>query len=497
MSEPASDELRLALVLNGGVSLAIWMSGVVAEIDALRRCDDAAAPVGAGEGDAESSVAIYRRLAEALRLHVRVDVIAGTSAGGLNGGMLGAAIASGRPFAGVRELWMEVGDLKSLLRLGDVDTGMPSLLKGEQVLYEQLKGRFEAALRTPVAAPEGDAEDTGRRVRLIVTGTDIAGVCANDDRQLRRDADRSSTTGCARSSRTAATPSRPASRPAGPSSSRTSRPSGFRWPRRWRAPRGRARRSRSPSSPASSRSGTQPAPGRARSVDALVTRDGLNVARGDAGRGPEGAVHPLGDRRRRARQLAGRRRARDGDVALGRARRCSAPSCSSCPTRTTRAVDPRARPGARGRVLGTVLNMPRDVAIADHLEEVERDLARRAGDRTSYDELLVAPRRPARATSPSGSTRRSGGCAPSTSLWTLVQRYRHAPDRSAGGRREPAGQPGSGAARRGRRTTRTRCGCRRATRPSRTCGAASTTTAPTGASAARPRPASRCASPTG
>ena len=65
MSEPASDELRLALVLNGGVSLAIWMSGVVAEIDALRRCDDAASPVRR-RGDADSSLAIYRRLAEAL-----------------------------------------------------------------------------------------------------------------------------------------------------------------------------------------------------------------------------------------------------------------------------------------------------------------------------------------------------------------------------------------------------------------------------------------------
>ena len=42
-------------------------------------------------------------------------------------------------------------------------------------------------------------------------------------------------------------------------------------------------------------------------------------------------------------------------------------------------------------MLDTVLNMPRDVAITDHLEEVERDLARRAGDRTAYDQLLSLP----------------------------------------------------------------------------------------------------------
>lgn len=39
-------ELRVALVLNGGVSLAVWMSGVVHEIDRLRR----ARPVSDGEG---------------------------------------------------------------------------------------------------------------------------------------------------------------------------------------------------------------------------------------------------------------------------------------------------------------------------------------------------------------------------------------------------------------------------------------------------------------
>ncbi|MGW0552598.1 hypothetical protein [Streptomyces altiplanensis] len=31
------EETRLALVLNGGVSLAVWMGGVTHEIDALRR----------------------------------------------------------------------------------------------------------------------------------------------------------------------------------------------------------------------------------------------------------------------------------------------------------------------------------------------------------------------------------------------------------------------------------------------------------------------------
>jgi len=37
----AGRELRLALVLNGGVSLAVWMAGVIHEIDLLRRASPA------------------------------------------------------------------------------------------------------------------------------------------------------------------------------------------------------------------------------------------------------------------------------------------------------------------------------------------------------------------------------------------------------------------------------------------------------------------------
>ena len=36
-SAPRTDELRLALVLNGGVSLAVWMGGVAFELNRLVR----------------------------------------------------------------------------------------------------------------------------------------------------------------------------------------------------------------------------------------------------------------------------------------------------------------------------------------------------------------------------------------------------------------------------------------------------------------------------
>jgi hypothetical protein len=71
--------LRLALVLNGGVSLAVWIGGVIDQIDALRCASPAAAE--AGEVDKlDQTCAIYARLLKALRLTVAVDIIAGRMA---------------------------------------------------------------------------------------------------------------------------------------------------------------------------------------------------------------------------------------------------------------------------------------------------------------------------------------------------------------------------------------------------------------------------------
>ncbi|MEM9714599.1 MAG: hypothetical protein AAGA17_20420, partial [Actinomycetota bacterium] len=65
-------ELRLALALRGGVSLAVWIGGACAEIDQLCRASD--------EGGLWS-----RALELSGHDRVVVDVLAGASAGGLNG----------------------------------------------------------------------------------------------------------------------------------------------------------------------------------------------------------------------------------------------------------------------------------------------------------------------------------------------------------------------------------------------------------------------------
>ena len=73
------EEVRFGVVLNGGVSLAVWMGGTVTELDRLAKADP---------DRPDSPYALMLRLAGCV---ARVDVIAGTSAGGINGAALALA----------------------------------------------------------------------------------------------------------------------------------------------------------------------------------------------------------------------------------------------------------------------------------------------------------------------------------------------------------------------------------------------------------------------
>lgn len=112
-------ELRLALVCYGGISLAVYMHGVTKEVWHLVRASrsflDGEAPAPGG------SIHAYRALLTAIeaqsgtRLRVLTDIIAGASAGGINGVFLSRAITHGQSLEPLTGLWLDKADVTVLL----------------------------------------------------------------------------------------------------------------------------------------------------------------------------------------------------------------------------------------------------------------------------------------------------------------------------------------------------------------------------------------------
>jgi patatin-related protein len=111
-------ELRLALVCYGGISLAVYMHGITKEIWHLARASRA---FHDGTPPGNSSEAVYHGLLKALeeasgiRLRVMPDIIAGASAGGINGIFLAQAIETGQSLDPLTDMWLDNADVEQLL----------------------------------------------------------------------------------------------------------------------------------------------------------------------------------------------------------------------------------------------------------------------------------------------------------------------------------------------------------------------------------------------
>jgi predicted acylesterase/phospholipase RssA len=156
------EEVRVAMALNGGVSLAVWMGGCAVELDAARRAHlgaedlrvasepDAASPDAAPSappppGDART---IYHALCEAFERELVIDLMSGSSAGGINGALLAAAIDGRRRLHPdyIREKWLRLGDLETLLH--PLRTASPTSLMGGHLFFVKLRRTFEELLPT-------------------------------------------------------------------------------------------------------------------------------------------------------------------------------------------------------------------------------------------------------------------------------------------------------------------------------------------------------------
>lgn len=149
-------EVRLGLVLYGGVSLAIYMNGTTNELFRAVR----------GRG-------VYLLIKHLLDADITVDVASGASAGGINGIFLSFALANGREFGTCADLWRRDGDLGSLLRKVD-GAAVPSVLDSEHY-RDVLENGFRVMWENERHPDEPELPSATRELDLFVTGTNFYG----------------------------------------------------------------------------------------------------------------------------------------------------------------------------------------------------------------------------------------------------------------------------------------------------------------------------------
>ena len=197
----ATQDVRMAVAMSGGVSLAVWMGGVAREVNLLqqasnRRVNEARVSAGGGgatgkptgggaspprdgrpgvptcDWDARSRD-LYLSLLRLLDLRVTVDVLSGTSAGGVNAALLGLSSVAGVDLARLRGLWLTTGSMDALLR-DPGEKNPPSLMQGDKVLFSGLNqgisDLYNHGRQDPNLAPH-DAVDT----TVFITTTMLSG----------------------------------------------------------------------------------------------------------------------------------------------------------------------------------------------------------------------------------------------------------------------------------------------------------------------------------
>ncbi|WP_248826298.1 DUF3376 domain-containing protein [Frankia umida] len=171
-TEVTQTEVRLALVMNGGVSLAVWMGGVTHEIDLLRRASCCDSPEDVDERDRDV-FNIWRKLAGDARKRFRVDVISGTSAGGLNGLLLATTIGRGARMADIRGMWEDSASLDSLLP-GMGERGLLGGASFKQRIDKALAGIKKNPSNQRGADPAG-VDSSDETITLFLTATALGG----------------------------------------------------------------------------------------------------------------------------------------------------------------------------------------------------------------------------------------------------------------------------------------------------------------------------------
>jgi patatin-related protein len=194
---PHTQDLCVAVAMTGGVSLAVWIGGVVRELNLLQqagwlRDTDGSDGQGSTAGSDDGARMRYLRLISLLDVNVGIDIMSGTGGGGINAAVLGMARARPCDLGGLRDMWLEAGAFDTLLR----DPAGPSplsLLHGD-VLLDRLRagmkmlGGKPSPVRPPLSACGAVSGKPLTRVFIsstLLTGeaswfTDDAGTLVQD-----------------------------------------------------------------------------------------------------------------------------------------------------------------------------------------------------------------------------------------------------------------------------------------------------------------------------
>ncbi len=207
-------EIRFAVVMYGGVSLAIYINGVAQEL--LRmvkatapRCEgeDVAQDLGTGDKTCGTE-AVYRKLSyliddpkvrEELKnklvtdkkaianwqpdgdipVRFMVDVLAGTSAGGINSIYLAKALANDQNIDELKNLWVTEGDIHLLIN--DSESLKDTTLSRQKPPQSLLNSRrMYLKLLAALDAMDAPTNETGSplvdELDLYITATDIRGL---------------------------------------------------------------------------------------------------------------------------------------------------------------------------------------------------------------------------------------------------------------------------------------------------------------------------------
>ena len=191
--EPVKREVRFAVVMYGGVSLAIYINGASQELFSMVRAtarknySSLANPENQEylipDEQLKGAEKIYREMGRYCEAAFVIDVISGTSAGGMNGVFLAKALANDQPFNTLKDLWIEeadidllVNDRKSVNNLNGLrpPTEPRALLSSQRMYYKLLEviDKMERQAERPAAA---DSPLVGE-LDLYVTATDLRGL---------------------------------------------------------------------------------------------------------------------------------------------------------------------------------------------------------------------------------------------------------------------------------------------------------------------------------